>query len=527
MVEDGTLGLQPIALKVLLCLYWIVKRRKMVEPMAIVKVKQSTLLERTGGSSRTTIEKAIRELEAKHFIRVVRDNRKTNQQLASNDYVLLNPQTGADLERKPGESLLWGANGLRYFNVPESFVADGDASYSMAQISSSAMAVYTAALYASRQRRSLEFSVGRLDLRKLSGLIDNRTFGKALSELRDVGLLWFEVKDKTLAIQLQDPQTGSPAYTPNGDDEDDPASYRVLDGGGGGRRPVASKGTPEQYAKLIRSLFQEHGGAVVKPDGQMTVLCCFHSEETPSLSIGTKPRFRFNCFGCNKHGGDISEIVMAVHGCQRAEAMCIIAEAFGYESQFVPTLRPKEGETRYVYYDERGKPLKMVRRFGSKQFEQWKPVHGGWMPGVQGVGPCLYSPNPLVTADTVAVVEGEKDADTVTKLGLVSSKGGQVLGVTSGGSDTWHPTLATQLKGKRVIVMPDADAAGEKYARDVIASLKAAGIEYVLVSFAGTGQKDVTDFLESHGKQALVHHVRQTTDWIVDLRADEDEIIEI
>jgi excisionase family DNA binding protein len=133
----------------------------------------------------------------------------------------------------------------------------------------------------------------------------------------------------------------------------------------------------------------------------------------------------------------------------------------------------------------------------------------------------LYNAHRIATAGTVVIVEGEKDADSITNLHL-RGYGGDVIGVTSGGSGSWHSKLAKQLRNKVVIVMPDNDAPGEAYADVVRTSLDAENIKYKTVSFVGTGAKDVTDYLANgHTAEALVQRIK--SDWVtpntIDLQA--------
>jgi hypothetical protein len=61
--------------------------------------------------------------------------------------------------------------------------------------------------------------------------------------------------------------------------------------------------------------------------------------------------------------------------------------------------------------------------------------------------------------------------------------------------------------------MPDNDAPGEAYAEAVRASLDAENIKYKTVSFAGTGTKDVTEYLENgHTAEELVQLI--DSDWV-------------
>lgn len=93
-----------------------------------------------------------------------------------------------------------------------------------------------------------------------------------------------------------------------------------------------------------------------------------------------------------------------------------------------------------------------------------------------------------------------------------------VIGTTSGGSDSWLPGFAKYFTqaggsafGQRVIVMPDADEAGEHWRQAVIPSFHAEGVEYREVSFADAGCKDLTEFMASHTVGELIERCGE--DW--------------
>ena len=124
----------------------------------------------------------------------------------------------------------------------------------------------------------------------------------------------------------------------------------------------------------------------------------------------------------------------------------------------------------------------------------------------------LFHMELLEVADVVCITEGEKDAVTVTDLHLVGTTCGLVIGTTSGGAESWNAELAKLLRGKRVVLMPDADEAGAKFAASVQASLEAEDIEYRVVSFEDVGAKDVTDFLAGHTAEELAQRIGM--DWV-------------
>jgi 5S rRNA maturation endonuclease (ribonuclease M5) len=67
-------------------------------------------------------------------------------------------------------------------------------------------------------------------------------------------------------------------------------------------------------------------------------------------------------------------------------------------------------------------------------------------------------------AETVIIVEGEKDADTLAKLGFTTT-------TNIGGAGKWRDEYSETLRGKNVIVIGDNDEAGRAHVALVIKSL--------------------------------------------------------
>ena len=107
----------------------------------------------------------------------------------------------------------------------------------------------------------------------------------------------------------------------------------------------------------------------------------------------------------------------------------------------------------------------------------------------------LYNLQDLVARpdDPVYIVEGEKCADTLTGLGLLTTTSG---GVSSANGTDWRI-----LTGRRVILWPDNDGPGRKYETEVIKKLQglAASISLIEVENLGLPEKgDVVDWLNDH-----------------------------
>ncbi len=115
----------------------------------------------------------------------------------------------------------------------------------------------------------------------------------------------------------------------------------------------------------------------------------------------------------------------------------------------------------------------------------------------------LYNLPEVIAADVVMITEGEKKADILTELRLLDANGKPVAITCTGGADSWRSEFVEHLKGKKVLILPDADVPGQRYSSSVQASLQRAEIEYSVVDFGKYGN-DFRDFLEDHTLEELL-----------------------
>lgn len=97
----------------------------------------------------------------------------------------------------------------------------------------------------------------------------------------------------------------------------------------------------------------------------------------------------------------------------------------------------------------------------------------------------------------IYIVEGEKDVETLRKLGYTAT--------TAGGVNDWKKEYAHYFTGAKVVILPDNDEPGLKLKDQIIKDLKhyAHSIKWLITSEADKG--DVTDYLqrEGHTKEDL------------------------
>ncbi|MDQ3919586.1 MAG: AAA family ATPase [Acidobacteriota bacterium] len=205
-----------------------------------------------------------------------------------------------------------------------------------------------------------------------------------------------------------------------------------------------------------------------------TALCPAHDDRRNSLSVsrGAGESVLLHC-----HAGCTFEAVQAA----------LVADAPG-RARVVST---------YDYRDEAGALLYQAVRLEPKDFRQRKPDGaGGWAYKLNGVPRVPYRLPELLAApteETVFIVEGEKDADRLSALGLVAT-------TNAGGAGKWRDEFSDYLRGRRVVVIPDNDEPGRDHAARVAQSLCGVGAEVRLLSLPGLPPKgDVSDWLDSGG----------------------------
>lgn len=149
----------------------------------------------------------------------------------------------------------------------------------------------------------------------------------------------------------------------------------------------------------------------------------------------------------------------------------------------------------YDYRDANGAVIYRVCRYEPKTFRPFRRVGDGWVAGLEGITRVLYNLPAVIESETIAVVEGEKDADTINNLAL------GIVGTTNcSGAESWLDAYADSLADKQVVLFPDQDEKGTKHAAKVIASLigKARTVQRVDVP---KPFKDVSDYVAGIGAE--------------------------
>lgn len=186
-----------------------------------------------------------------------------------------------------------------------------------------------------------------------------------------------------------------------------------------------------------------------------------HNDKNPSLSIGMSEdgtKILINCFaGCT------TDEILSAMGLKVSD-LFIKQKSDKRDKQVVKN-------TPYHYYDVDGTLLYTKVRMdyddGTKKF-YFKQANG--KNGVKDVKRVPYNLPDILEASKVYFVEGEKCADAVIKQGCCATT------LDSGSNSKWLPEYNQYFAEKEVIIIPDNDNPGMKYAKYIAENIPEARI---------------------------------------------------
>jgi len=220
--------------------------------------------------------------------------------------------------------------------------------------------------------------------------------------------------------------------------------------------------------------------------------CPAHEDRKPSLTI--------------TDGGD--KCLMHCHGgCSNNDILGVLAlqprDMFNKDtaaddlSWIVPQPRPlptteTHDEDAYVYQDAKGAIVGRVLRKPGKKFTQQAFNDGQWLPSLNGVKLPLYNLVALLARkdETVYLVEGEKDANTLMVLGHLAI-------TNAGGVNGWRPDMTEHLTGRTVVIIADNDKPGLERAQRLLDDI--ATVAASVTAYKSDLGKDITDHIHAGG----------------------------
>lgn len=246
----------------------------------------------------------------------------------------------------------------------------------------------------------------------------------------------------------------------------------------------------------LQKELEREGIKLEKSGANWMALCCFHNEKTPSLSVNLE-KGTFYCFGCNAAGGVIDFLARRWN-----KSIGDVLRELGQRLERYGDTTPGLGTptATYIYRDAGGNPIFRVLRYPPspqkpKDFRQqrYDAETKEWIWGMEGVERTIYRlPEVLANKNApVWIVEGEKDADNVSRFGFNAT-------TNVGGAGKWVNAYSDILKDRDVIISGDNDETGRKHVKSVTESLDGKCRSLRVITIPAPA-KDVSDFLSSYG----------------------------
>lgn len=316
-----------------------------------------------------------------------------------------------------------------------------------------------------------------------------------------------------------------------------------------------------------------HGREKQTGQGRWMTLCPAHYDHNPSLSIDTAPDGKI-LLKCHSQQCANSDIIAELqerglwpkpngdqNGANRGErrrqarterklgAPVAISDyicpdgQLGYQTLKYETLDDK-GERKKTFLQRRPCPTcKGEDRGGCGD----KKCKRGWIWNLKGTPRLLYrllaiiesasQPRPNGELRGIAVVEGEKCADAVTRIGLNGT-------TNSEGATKWHPEFNPYFRDRYVVIFEDRDSKGERHTLIVARNLKgfARSIKIVRAKDLGLTEpkSDVADWVERREREGkppeeikaeLLAIIEQIPEWQdeervgIEIDADSDDLV--
>lgn len=165
--------------------------------------------------------------------------------------------------------------------------------------------------------------------------------------------------------------------------------------------------------------------------------CPLHNDKKASLSISEKP--------------DGKMLIHCHAGCTYAE----ICQELGITSESISNRKTADTSYEYYYYHDENKNI-LYRKIKTplKKFYFEKFQNGKWVSGLAGVHRIIYNFPEVYSAirenKIIAVVEGEKDVETLKSHGYVATTND-----TGGGKSKWNKSHSEYLRCKFANVWRD------------------------------------------------------------------------
>ena len=278
-----------------------------------------------------------------------------------------------------------------------------------------------------------------------------------------------------------------------------------------------------EYREIVNRIKQTAGNQKeTRIDAHSVKICCpVHRDINPSLQVSDRNgKTLIKCHaGCNTR--DILSAVGLTFKDLEPEQIAITGEGPDMWSRMLFPFKNRYGDgvhitATYDFTDESGKYLYSKVRFeggGIKGKEiRYYTIDrraGTYKKGKPKEVATLYNLPQLIEAvkngETVYYVEGEKDVETLRKIGLTAT--------TAGGVKDWKTEYAQYFQGADCVILPDNDTQGLELAERVKKDLAGIADRIIVVKTSTAPKGDISDYLsEGHGAEDLQKLVESAPD---------------
>jgi putative DNA primase/helicase len=239
----------------------------------------------------------------------------------------------------------------------------------------------------------------------------------------------------------------------------------------------------------------------------------FGSHGSLRVTIAGPHRGTWHDFEPPEAGGGVLDLIRHKRGLSNGEAVDWIKSEFHLDIEEPRVQQPQRASARivatYDYKNEHGNLLFQVCRMDPKTFRQRRPhPEGGWVWDVKGVQQVPYRLPEWVRAVErgILIVEGEKDADLLSKNGFMAT-------TNAGGAGKWREEFAQYFRGRNVVILPDNDDPGRSHADDIIRSLLPVAAEVKVINLPDLIEKgDVSDWFAAGGTRDELLSIIETAE---------------
>lgn len=223
--------------------------------------------------------------------------------------------------------------------------------------------------------------------------------------------------------------------------------------------------------------------------------CPAHDDNSPSLSL-------------SEHDG---RILFKCHaGCSQESVLLVLQGQGLWPQKKVTSEELYKTVEEYIYFDADLQQALKVQRLespsGKKKFFQSHWEAGQWIKGkgTKSIAPYKYEIWKSETSRRLFIVEGEKCAHAMMENGFLAT-------TTPGGSSAWNKSYAEFFRGWDLIVIPDNDEPGSKYAARIFNDVQGIAKTVTIIQIPDLKDKeDVYDWFKlGHSAKDLQELVKQ------------------